>query len=330
MSLLGFIVIAFMLAAYVVLDGYDLGVGAVSWLIARSDRERAAAMDAIGPFWNGNEVWLVAAGAALFALFPAAYAASFSGFYLPFMVVLWLLMIRGVAIELRGHFPSDLWHTFWDVAFSGASVLLIAVFGVALGNLVRGLPLGADQTFQGSFSLLFNPYALAVGALAVAALMLHGALFLALRIEGTLAVRARQAARTLWWIVVVLFAIGTVATLWGLGRMPAHHLIAAALLAIALVAMLAIHVGARGEAIVATFGASCVFLIALLAAAASTMYPFLVPAYPAGAGGISVDDATPSRLALACALAVTIGGSIAVLAYGSFVWRRMAGKIRVE
>src|SRR6516225_6034578 len=138
-----------MLTAYVLLDGYDLGLAAIVPLIARTDRERAAAMESIGPFWNGNEVWLVASGGALFALFPVAYAVSFSGFYLPFVVVLWLLMFRGLAMELRGRFETQLWHEFWDTAFWLSSAMLILLFGIALGNLVRGVPLDPSGYFQG-------------------------------------------------------------------------------------------------------------------------------------------------------------------------------------
>jgi cytochrome d ubiquinol oxidase subunit II len=159
MSVAGFAVIAFLLTGYVLLDGYDLGVAAIAPLIGRSDHERASAMASIGPFWNGNEVWLIAAGAALFALFPAAYASSFSGFYLPFIVALWLLMFRGIALEVRERRASELWHQFWDAAFSLASGLLIVLFGVALGNLLRGVPLDSAGYFQGTFAFLLNPYA---------------------------------------------------------------------------------------------------------------------------------------------------------------------------
>ncbi|MGA8535507.1 MAG: cytochrome d ubiquinol oxidase subunit II, partial [Candidatus Tumulicola sp.] len=184
--------IAFMLTAYVLLDGYDLGIAAISPVIARSERERAVVMSSIGPFWNGNEVWLIAAGGALFALFPAAYASSFSGFYLPFMIVLWMLMFRGIAMELRNHLASDLWRQFWDVAFWLSSSLLIVLFGVALGNLVRGVPLGAHGYFLGTFGFLLNPYALLVAAFGVAVLAQHGATFAMLRIDGEPALRAAR------------------------------------------------------------------------------------------------------------------------------------------
>ncbi|HEY5427407.1 MAG TPA: cytochrome d ubiquinol oxidase subunit II [Candidatus Tumulicola sp.] len=323
-----FVVIAFMLTAYVLLDGYDLGVAAISPLIARSDAERAATMASIGPFWNGNEVWLIAAGGALFALFPAAYAAAFSGFYLPFMVVLWLLMFRGIAMELRGHLDSDLWHQFWDTAFWLSSALLIVLFGVALGNLVRGVPLDLFGYFQGTFGFLLNPYALLIAVFGLAALAQHGAAFAVMRIDGAPALRAARLMRGLWWVVLALYLGASAATFATRGA-PAGvwpYVVPIASLA-ALIGLRAAL--ARGLGF-ATFAASAAFLISLLAEAAGTLYPYLLPSFPAGHGGISIQDAAPSPLGLTVALTVTIAGSIAVLVYGSAVWRRMAGKVRVE
>src|SRR5580658_1521681 len=183
---------------YTLLFGYDLGDGAISLVLAKTRAERSAIVASIGPFWNGNEVWLIAAGGALFALFPQAYASAFSGFYLPFIVVLWLLMFRGVALELRSHFPSEIWHQFWDACFFASSVLLILLFGVALGNLLRGVPLGPQGYFSGTFDELLNPYAVLVGIFAVVALAMHGAAFLVMRIDGPMVQRARRLVTRLW------------------------------------------------------------------------------------------------------------------------------------
>ena len=328
MSTAAFVVIAFMLTAYVVLDGYDLGVAAMAPLVARSDRERAAAMASIGPFWNGNEVWLIASGGALFALFPMAYASSFSGFYLPFMLVLWLLMFRGIALELRDHFPSPLWHDFWDAAFSLSSALLVFIFGVALGNLLRGLPLDAAGYFQGTFGYLLNPYAMGVGVFALAVLGLHGASFLTLRIEGDLAMRARRFRGVLWWVVLAAYVGLSAATFFVRGGLPSGVVLVFPVLSLAALAVQ--WVSLRRGADAWAFGGSSAFIVTLLGSAAATLYPYLLPAFPAGQGGLSIFDAAPAPAALACALTVTIGGSVAVLIYGSLVWRRMAGKIRVE
>jgi len=328
MSTLGFIVIAFMLTMYVLLDGFDLGVAAIAPAIARGDRERAAAMASIEPFWNGNEVWLIAAGAALFALFPAAYASSFSGFYLPFIVVLWLLMFRGIALELRDHFSSPLWHQFWDAAFSLSSALLIVIFGIALGNLLRGLPLDNAGYFQGTFAFLLNPYAALVGAFALITLAQHGAAFLWMRVDGGLGERARRQVLRLWWLVLFLYFAVTGLTLRTHPPAGAIWLFAMPVLSLAALAALR-RAAIKGSAAWA-FAMSSSFVATLLAASAATLFPYLLPAYPAGRGGITIFSAAPSRVALTCALTVTIGGIAILSVYGPIVWRRMGGKLRVE
>lgn len=328
MNIAGFVVIAFMITMYVVLDGFDLGVAAIAPMIGRSDRERAVAMRSIGPFWNGNEVWLISAGAALFALFPLAYASSFSGFYLPFIVVLWLLMFRGIALELREHFATELWHQFWDAAFSLSSALLILLFGVALGNLLRGVPLDAAGYFQGTFAFLLNPYALLVGAFALCTLAQHGAAFLALRVQGELAERSRRLLLGLWWAVLVLYLAVTALTLAIRAPAAAPWLIAMPVLSLA--ALAAVRWAAARGRMATAFAMSSFFLVTLLTASAGTIFPYLLPAFPRARGGISIFADAPSAIALACALTVTLAGIAIVAVYGSIVWRRMGGKIRVE
>src|SRR5215467_9422186 len=147
METLWFILIAVMLAAYVILDGFDLGAGAISVFVARNHRERALILSAIGPVWDGNEVWLLAAGGAIYYAFPLVYASAFSGFYLPLMIVLWLLMLRGLGIELRSHIQDPLWWSFFDFIFVASSALLAVFFGAAVANVVRGVPLRPDGYF---------------------------------------------------------------------------------------------------------------------------------------------------------------------------------------
>ncbi|HTA37816.1 MAG TPA: cytochrome d ubiquinol oxidase subunit II [Candidatus Acidoferrales bacterium] len=328
MNQAGFVVIAFMLTAYVLLDGYDLGVGTISFFVGRTPRERAAVMESIGPFWNGNEVWLIAAGGALFALFPKAYASSFSGFYLPFIIVLWMLMIRGIAMELRNHFKSELWYSFWDVGFSVSSGLLILLFGVALGNLLRGVPLDKNEYFQGTFAFLLNPYSLLVGVFAVVALAQHAAAFLAMRMEGPPAARSLAFLRRIWWAVLAL-DLGVSAGTYlvrGLPSSPWLFVVPVVSLG-ALVAMIPLlHRGRYGAA----FGASSLFVASLLVEAAGSLYPYLIPGYPLGSGGMTIFEATPSPVSLTVALTATIGGTILVVIYGAVATWAMAGKVRVE
>src|SRR6185503_19436867 len=144
METMWFTLVAFMLTVYVILDGFDLGAGIIYFLVAKANAERRAVLASIGPVWDGNEVWLLAAGGTLYFAFPGLYASSFSGFYLALMIVLWLLILRGISIEFRSHVSSELWQSFWDVIFAVSSVLLAIFYGAALGNVVRGVPIAAD------------------------------------------------------------------------------------------------------------------------------------------------------------------------------------------
>jgi len=203
MGALWYWIVAVMLAMYVVFDGFDLGVGILLPFVARRDEERQQALRSVGPVWDGNEVWLLAGGGTLFFAFPLVYASSFSGFYMPLMIVLWLLMLRGLSIELRSHFEDPLWKTFFDGMLVLSSVLLAIFFGAALANVIRGVSLGTDNYFYlplwtnwrtGSFPGILDWYTVLGGVVALLALALHGALYLCLKTEGELARRSRAAA----------------------------------------------------------------------------------------------------------------------------------------
>lgn len=329
MTIVAFLLIAFMFAMYVILDGYDLGVAAIAPFFARDDRERNAAMKAIGPFWNGNEVWLVAGGATLFALFPKAFASAFSGFYLPLIIALWLLMARGAAMELRNHYDGPLWHQFWDTLFSVSSAVLIVVFGVALGNLLRGVPLDADGYFRGTFAFLLNPYALGVGMFALVALCAHGASFLALRIENGFVARVRSALPWLWLATVVCFFGVTIATLMMRNDLLAHPgVIGCGLLGV--VALIGVRVAMVRAWDAGVFIASSAFLASMLAVSAQTMYPYLLRDFPGTDAGISIFSSAPSPVAQLSALVVTVLALAAVIVYTTLLWPKLAGKIRLE
>jgi cytochrome d ubiquinol oxidase subunit II len=314
-----FILLAAILAGYIMLDGWDLGAGAVHLLYARTLDEREASFKAIGPFWNGNEVLLIAAGATLFALFPRAYAASFSGFYLPFIISLWLLMARGMSIELRGHFESELWRGFWDVTFAVSSALLAFIFGLALGNIVRGVPLDSAGYFAGTFAFLLNGYAVAVGFLALAALAMHGALFLSLRVNGDLRERVRRIGYAMWLSTLALFALVTALTL----RVhPVPHSAGVWIApAIAFAALLYLRFARRP---LLAFASSGIFLAAMLASAAETLYPYLLPAFPVGSGGLDVINSAPSPYGVGTAFTAALIGVAAAAIYGTLAaWRML-------
>src|SRR4051812_41963046 len=205
MSTAWFCFLALMVAIYVVLDGFDLGVGSLHLRLARNDEEREQTTAAIGPVWNGNEVWLIASGGVLFLAFPAAYAGAFSGLYFGLILVLWLLVGRGLALELRHQLDNPLWRSACAAVFSLASCALALGFGGAPGNVVRGAPLNADGYFSLPLFNILNWYARLIGVFGFFVLAAHGAAFMALRGVGPPAQRARLWARRLWWVEAVLF-----------------------------------------------------------------------------------------------------------------------------
>src|SRR5271169_7059367 len=216
-----FCLVAVMIAGYVVLDGFDLGVGILHLWIARTDAERRIVIRTIGPVWDGNEVWLIAAGGTLYFAFPALYASGFSGFYLPLMMVLWLLILRGSSIEFRNHVQSAVWDPFWDFLFCASSLLLAVFFGAALANVVRGVPLDASGYFfeplWTNFQLgdevgILDWYTILVGVFALAVLVMHGTLWVRMKTSGPVSERAAALARRVWFAVLALTVIVTAVT----------------------------------------------------------------------------------------------------------------------
>jgi cytochrome d ubiquinol oxidase subunit II len=278
-----------MLVAYVVLDGFDIGVGIVYLFVARSEDERQQAMRSIGPFWDGNEVWLLAAGGTLFFAFPLLYASAFSGFYLPLMIVLWLFILRAISIELRGHSGEPLWRTFFDAVFTFSSALLAIFYGTALANVVRGVPIGPDDYFflplwtnwrTGPHPGILDWYTVTGGVLALVALAVHGALYLALKTEGELERRARAFASMAWALLQLLTLAGLPLTVLArpnsLDNYIAHPVLFAvpcAVLASLAVVFLAIR---RRSAFTAFLGSSA-YLATMLAGAVIGLYPVLLP-----------------------------------------------------
>src|SRR6266849_5636694 len=221
MEAIWFCLVAVMLAGYVVLDGYDIGAGIVHLLVARSDLERRQILKSIGPVWDGNEVWLIAAGGTLYFAFPGLYASAFSGFYLPLMIVLWLLILRGASIEFRNHIKSAVWDPLWDFLFCASSLLLAVFFGAALGNVVRGVPLDSSGYFfeplwtnfqLGDETGILDWYTILVGVLSMLALVMHGSLWVQMKTDGQVHARAGKLAGHAWWGVVALTAIVTAFT----------------------------------------------------------------------------------------------------------------------
>ena len=212
LNTLWFLLIGILFIGFFVLEGFDYGVGILLPFLGKDDDERRVIINTIGPFWDGNEVWLIAAGAAMFGAFPQWYATMFSGFYLALVFLLLALIGRGVAFEFRGKDARPGWRTFWDWTIFVGSFVPALLWGVAFGNLARGVPIDARMNYAGDFFTLLNPYALLLGLFAVAVMTLHGAIFMLLRIEGDLAERVRGAANKLWLPAMVLYIVTLIAS----------------------------------------------------------------------------------------------------------------------
>jgi cytochrome bd ubiquinol oxidase subunit II len=319
-----FCFLAVMVAIYVVLDGFDLGVGALHLLIARTEEEREEATAAIGPVWNGNEVWLVAGGGVLFMSFPAAYAAAFSGLYFGMIIVLWLLVGRGLALELRHQLENPLWRAACDAVFCLSSAALALVFGVALGNVVRGVPLGADGYFSLPLFHILNWYGLLIGVFGLVTLCAHGAHFLSWRATGEVARGARRWADWLWVGEVVLFLalIGpTVAVRKEMATNLTDHgwTLIFPLLAIgSLVAMVLLRRAGRW---LHAFVASALFIVGMLTTMAAGLYPAILPARHGKPHSLTIDNAAAGDHALHTALVWWPIGMVLAAVYFAFAYR---------
>ena len=334
MEALWYALLGLMLTVYVVLDGFDFGAGMAHLLVARRDDERRLVLAAIGPVWDGNEVWLIASGGVLVFAFPPAYAAAFSGFYLALMIVLWLLVLRGLSIELRAHWDQPLWRAFLDATFALSSTVLALVLGAALGNVIRGVPLAEDQTFAAP---LFGPggaldlYTLLVGLFAVITLVAHGAAYLAWKCEGELNARSRRlVGRALPAVAVALGAV-TWATWWvqpalfaAFARRPwawPLPLVAAGALA------LAWHWRRRGRDRAAFF-ATTALIASLLVATAASEYPVILRSTVAARYDITAPGAATGHHGLAWGLTWWLPALALAVGYFVYLFRSFAGKVR--
>ena len=342
MQTLWFILVAFMLTMYVVLDGFDLGAGVIHLFAARNNTERRTILQSIGPVWDGNEVWLIAAGGTLFFAFPLLYASSFSGFYLPLIVVLWLLMLRGVAIELRSRIQSTLWRDFWDVTFFFGSALLVIFFGAAAGNVVRGVPLTKQGFFFEAFwTDPFNPrslspgildwYTVLIGLLALAALTAHGANWVAVKTEEDLNLRARRIAFWAWIATIVLTAAGTIATFWlqplmgrSFGARPWGYIFPL----IAIAGLAGMGYFNRRKQDLRAFLSSSAYIVGMLASSAFGLYPVVLPA-TVPANSLTIFNASAGQYGLVVGLIWWSIGIVLAIVYFVIVYRRFYGKVTV-
>jgi cytochrome d ubiquinol oxidase subunit II len=331
MSIAWFWVLGIMLTAYAVLDGYDLGVGAVHLWLARGEQERRVSINAIGPVWNGNEVWLIAAGGMMVVSFPRVYASSFSGFYLALMLVLWLLILRGISIEFRSQFDHPMWRAFWDACFWIGSLLLTFLLGVALGNVLGGLPVARDGYFQGTFALLLNPFSILTGLLSTVTLVWHGTNYLQVKAEGGLLRRARRWSRTLWYIEAPLFLATTAVTLVRFERIRGNFVKYPAAFAFPMIALGGLVAGyfyCGSEKDRCAFRSSAALIVGLMGSAAASMFPDLLYSTLNPKYSLTVWNAASSPHALWTAFLANLIGMVAVGFYSFRLHRLFSGKVR--
>lgn len=340
MATVWFVILAVMLAVYTVLDGYDFGVGALHLYVARGDRERRTVLNAIGPLWDGNEVWLIATGGVLFFAFPIVYASAFSGLYLALFMVLWLLIARGLAIELRHQVHSPMWTDFWDVVFSAASLALALLFGVALGNVLRGLPLNTEGYFFLPLWTNLSPtaprlgiidwYTALIGLLAVAVLVMHGGHFLAFKTAGVISERAFTASKRLYWAAAALTLFAVIATpliqplvvqrYW-------THPIGFVLPIAGIVALVAVHVIQRQGRALHAFYASAAYILLMLSSAAYGIFPSILIATTDAANTLTVDNASAPPFGLRVGIVWFSVAAVLFLGYTAYMYRTFRGTV---
>ncbi|MDE3162139.1 MAG: cytochrome d ubiquinol oxidase subunit II [Acidobacteriota bacterium] len=338
MGFIWFWLVAVMIVGYVVLDGFDLGVGVLHLFLVRSETERKATLASIGPVWDGNEVWLLAGGGTLYFAFPLLYASAFSGFYLPLMIVLWLLVLRGVSLELRNHLDLGVWRSLLDGVFGLASALLAIFYGAALANVIRGVPLQPDGYFflplwtnwqPGVAPGILDWYTVIGGLVALVALTLHGALWLTIKVSGDLEQRARRIVTPLWLALAALTVISLIATIvvrpTSLNNY--YHYPVTFIVPVGVVASLAaLWFWNRNAQPVKAFLASSVYLFFMLAGACWGVYPTLLPATTGAANDITLTRAISGPHTLSVGLAWWTFGMALAVAYVVFVYSRFKGK----
>ena len=319
-----FIVIAFFWTGFFVLEGFDLGVGSLHMIVGKTDVERRVAINSIGPFWDGNEVWLIVAGASRFAAFPSWYATMFSAMYLALMLVLIALIIRGVSFEYRGKLVNPRWRAVWDWTLTIGSVLLPVLIGVALGDLLHGLPINQSGNYTGSFWDLLTPYGLWVGLTLLVLSLAHGAMYLSLKTTGVVQQRAQRLAGPLAWaaaLVVLGFGIWTHVQS-GRGVLPSPLIVLGVLLAVA--AAWSIRDGHSGWGFVATTATIAVTVTSLFV----TLHPNVMVSSTNSAYNLTVANSAASNYALKVMTIVAVIFTPLVLAYQSWSYYVFRARVR--
>ena len=340
MEMLWFWLVSVMVAIYVVMDGFDFGAGILHLVVAKTNEERRTVLGAIGPLWDGNEVWLLAGGGSLFLAFPKVLASGFSGFYLAMWLVVWCLMLRGISIEFRSHLQDGLWRHFWDGTFAVSSVLLPVLLGAALGNVLRGVPLDATGYFSmplwtdfrlGAQPGILDWYTVLIGVFALVTAAAHGSVFLAWKTEGPVQDRSKALAMPLWGLVLILWIGASFATLVAnpsiYQNLPQAPLAWLATL-IFLGGLGAVFTGLKRERYLLAFLGSGAFILGILAATAANVYPVMLRSTLDPNFDLTVLNASVGGHGLRAGLVWWLIGFPIAIGYVVFLFRFHRGKVK--
>jgi cytochrome bd ubiquinol oxidase subunit II len=339
METLWFVLVSFMLTMYVLLDGFDLGAGIIHLFVAKTDAERRLILNTIGPVWDGNEVWILAAGGTLYFAFPLVYASSFSGFYLPLIMVLWLLMSRGLSIEFRHQVSNPLWRNFWDVVFSLSSALLAIFLGAALGNVIRGVPLSKDGYFFEPLWTTFTVvpesgildwYTVIFGLVALFTLTVHGSSYVAMKTEGDVQSRSRATAGKAWWGVLATTISGGMATFTlrpELFNNFTNHYLGLLLPVSAILGLFGVRYYFQRGKDTRLFLSSTLFILGMLGSTAFTLYPNLLTSSIDPSASLTVNNSAAQPYGLGVGLTWWIVGMVLVSGYFVYIYRSFRGKV---
>ena len=326
-----FLLVAVLIIGYAVLDGFDLGVG-VLHLFTRNEEEKRINMNAIGPVWDGNEVWLLTGGGALFAAFPIVYATVFSGFYIALMLLLFALIFRAVSFEFRGKVESVKWKKTWDAAFGIGSLLPAVLFGVAIGNILRGIPIDGNGFFTGNFFTLLNPYSILVGILSLILFTMHGSIYMTMKSEGNQHQRMKNTAPRLWIAFVSVYVIVTMYSIFESGYLF-ESMLSNPLFWILFIPMLAaiiyIPVGLKSEKPGRAFFASSFTIACMIGLMAASLFPRLVPSLTDLTNSLTIYNASSTERTLFTMLIIALIGMPLVIGYTIFIYRAFKGKVQI-
>ncbi|MBN2410598.1 cytochrome d ubiquinol oxidase subunit II [candidate division KSB1 bacterium] len=327
-----FFLVGLLLTGYAILDGFDLGIGALH-LFTKTDHDRRVMLNSIGPIWDGNEVWLVTGGGALFAAFPEVYATAFSGFYMAFMLLLFSLIFRAVAIDFRSKQIYPLWRKIWDISFCVSSILASLLIGTALGNIARGVTLNDKHEYTGTFWNILHPYALLVGLFVVALFMMHGALFGIIKTEGMLQKQLQKLFSKTFILFVIGYMVITIATFLFAKNLTEHFKASPFLIVFPLLNVLTIAniywQNKRGKELAAFFS-SCATILLLMFIFGLGIYPDMLYSYNNPENTLNIYNAASSQKTLRIMLTIAMIGMPFVIMYTSTIFWIFRGKVKLD